>query len=367
MPEMDGLTLAREIRRLPQGDQLPLVLLTSMGVRADSPQFAGAGFASCLTKPLKPAQLRETLGRAIGGHQPAVARAAGPSKLDPTLAERLPMRVLLCDDNIINQKVALRLLQQMGYRAEVAENGAQALAALDRQPFDLVFMDLQMPEMDGLEATRAIRERQKDPVRFPGYTQRIIIVAMTASAMQSDRDRCLEAGMDDYLSKPVRPEDIRKTVERWGPVIQQAKALPPVAPEPPSAAPAPPPATAPAVPPPVDMVRLMDFSDGNLDNLRELVSLYIQQTTLQMAQLLATVGAGNGAEIRRLAHSCAGASATCGMAPLASLLRQMERLADAGDLADMPRLAQEASREYDRIREFLAPYTGQPTPPKAPL
>ena len=140
-----------------------------------------------------------------------------------TLASRLPLRVLLCDDNVINQKVALRLLQQMGYRADLAANGLEALAALDRQPYDLIFMDVMMPEMDGLEATRLIRERQKQPSQFPNYKSSIIIVAMTASAMQGDREKCLAAGMDDYVAKPVRLEDVRAIVERWGAVAAKAE------------------------------------------------------------------------------------------------------------------------------------------------
>ncbi|HZQ47703.1 MAG TPA: response regulator, partial [Verrucomicrobiae bacterium] len=153
MPEMDGLMLAKEIRQLPGALMMPLVLLTSMGVRSDSPAFASVAFASCLTKPIKPAQLHEALTRVISGAKPVVRKAAA-SKLDPSLATRLPMRVLLCDDNLINQKVALRLLQQMGYKADVANNGLECLQALERQPYDLIFMDVQMPEMDGLEATR---------------------------------------------------------------------------------------------------------------------------------------------------------------------------------------------------------------------
>ena len=196
---------------------MPLVLLTSMGVRTDSPEFASAAFASCLTKPIKPAQLHEVLRpRSLRRQARRPAKPRAGAKLDPTLASRLPLRVLLCDDNVINQKVALRLLQQMGYRADIAANGVEALAALDRQPYDLIFMDVMMPEMDGLEATRLIRERQKQPAQFPNYKSPIIIVAMTASAMQGDREKCLAAGMDDYVAKPVRLEDVRTIVERWG-------------------------------------------------------------------------------------------------------------------------------------------------------
>ena len=310
---------------------MPLVLLTSMGVRSDHPDFASASFAGCLTKPIKPAQLHETLLRVMSGAKPAAPKAAVPSaKLDPTLASRLPLRVLLCDDNIINQKVALRLLQQMGYRADLAANGLEALAALDRQPYDLIFMDVMMPEMGGLEATRLIRERQKQPSQFPNYKSSIIIVAMTASAMQGDREKCLAAGMDDYVAKPVRLEDVRAIVERWGAVAGQAEpaATTATGTQASTAANAPAQASPAAAPPedaPVDMARLLDFTDGDPENLRELVTLYLDQTGEQLEQLEAAVQAGAAQEVRRLAHSCAGASATCGMRRLVPLLRELER------------------------------------------
>jgi CheY-like chemotaxis protein/nitrogen-specific signal transduction histidine kinase/HPt (histidine-containing phosphotransfer) domain-containing protein len=362
MPGMDGLMLAAEIRRLPGAMTMPLVLLTSMGVRTDRPQFTDAAFAGCLTKPVKPAQLFDTVVRAISGHQPAAAKAPGaPGKLDPALAGRLPLRILLCDDNAINQKVALRLLQQMGYRPDVAADGVEALAQLDRQAYDLIFMDVMMPRLDGLEATRQIRDRQKNPAQFPNYKTPMIIVAMTASAMQGDREKCLAAGMDDYLAKPVRPEDIRTVLERWGAVAAQsqpdaaAAALSPAAGPSPVRAPGPAGSGAPAEDAPVDMERLRDFTDGDANSLRELVALYLQQTGGQIEQLERAVAANQPPEVRRLAHSCAGASATCGMRRLVPLLRELERQGYEGRLTNAADLCQGVVREFARIREFLAP------------
>jgi CheY-like chemotaxis protein len=134
---------------------------------------------------------------------------ARPSKpaLDPHMAERLPLRILLAEDNAVNQKLALRLLRQMGYRADVAANGLEAIEALDRQPYDVILMDVQMPELDGLDATRRI------VARWPADA-RPRIIAMTANAMQGDRELCLEAGMDDYVSKPIRVDELAGALER---------------------------------------------------------------------------------------------------------------------------------------------------------
>jgi CheY-like chemotaxis protein len=194
MPEMDGATLARRIRET--GHRLPLVLFSSLGRK----EAAAEGlFAATLAKPLRQSQLFDTLVTLLGADAaPRPVEKAKPT-LDAQMAERHPLRILLAEDNVVNQKLALRLLAQMGYRADLAANGIEAVESVERQPYDLVLMDVQMPEMDGLEASRRITARYK-----PGERPRI--VAMTANAMAGDREACLAAGMDDYLTKPIRVE-----------------------------------------------------------------------------------------------------------------------------------------------------------------
>ncbi|HKE41330.1 MAG TPA: GAF domain-containing protein [Casimicrobiaceae bacterium] len=195
MPEMDGVELGRQIRR--HNVTLPLVLFSSLGRRE-----AGDGetlFAAYLTKPLRQSQLFDTLVGLLGQE---TARRAAPEapiapRIDAEMAARHPLRILLAEDNVVNQKLALRILQQMGYRADLASNGIEAIESVQRQIYDVVLMDVQMPEMDGLDAAREICARW-------GPHERPRIVAMTANAMQGDRDMCLAAGMDDYLTKPIR-------------------------------------------------------------------------------------------------------------------------------------------------------------------
>jgi CheY-like chemotaxis protein len=353
MPGMDGLMLAKEIRKLQGSTNMPLVLLTSMGVKPDQPEFIEAGFSTCLMKPLKPVQLQEVLVRVISGAKTAPKKTTA-GKLDPSLATRLPLRVLLCDDNAINQKVATRLLQQMGYKADLAANGIEALSALDRQPYDLVFMDVMMPEMGGFEATQAIRERQRQPAQYPHYKSPMIIVAMTANAMSGDREKCLAVGMDDYLAKPVRLEDMRGVIERWAAKAAAKETQPSESPATPETTPT---TTAPTpgaeAEASVDFDRLMDFTEGNPDSLRELITLYIDQTSGQLEQLQAAVQSGSAAEVRRIAHSCAGASATCGMRQLVPLLRELEREGFEQKLVNAPTLSADAGKEFRRIRGFL--------------
>ncbi len=192
MPGMDGSVLAERIRAA--GHTLPLVLFTSLVRREDGDGL----FAASLAKPLRQSQLFDTLVTLLAHDTPpkTVPEAARP-KIDATLAARHPLRILLAEDNVVNQKLALRLLQQMGYRADLASNGVEAIESIARQPYDVVLMDVQMPEMDGLEATRRI------VARWPNG-ERPRIVAMTANAMQGDREACLAAGMDDYVVKPIR-------------------------------------------------------------------------------------------------------------------------------------------------------------------
>jgi two-component system, sensor histidine kinase and response regulator len=227
---------------------------------------------------------------------------------------------------------------------------------LDRQPYDLIFMDLMMPEMDGITATREIRERQRDNTRHPNYKSPIVIVAMTASAMQGDRERCLAAGMDDYIAKPVRLEDVRTIIERWGLAAALAESAQPALAGTSTATAASPAVDDGETDPPVNMERLLDFADGNMENLRELITLYVTQTRVQLEQLEAAVQAGDAAEMRRLAHSCAGASATCGITRLVPLLRDMEHQGAEGKLTNARGLCQDVCREFEHIDSFLKSY-----------
>ncbi len=202
MPGMDGATLATHIREAGHG--LPLVLFTSLGRH----EAAERHFAATLGKPLHQSQLFDTLV-ALLGQDAAPRPTAAPVKprMDAQMAERHPLRILLAEDNVVNQKLALRLLQQMGYRADLASNGVEAIESLTRQTYDLVLMDVQMPEMDGLEASRRITARWN-------AAERPRIVAMTANAMQGDREACLAAGMDDYVTKPIRVEALVEALQR---------------------------------------------------------------------------------------------------------------------------------------------------------
>jgi CheY-like chemotaxis protein len=194
MPEMDGVALARAMREA--APTLPRVLFSSLG-RREAGVEEGL-FDAFLGKPVHQSQLFDTLvGLLAREEAPKAAAAPARSAIDPEMGRRHPLRILVAEDNVVNQKLALRLLQQMGYRADLAANGIEAVESVGRQAYDVVLMDVQMPEMDGLEATRRICERW-------GAHERPRIVAMTANALQGDRDMCLAAGMDDYLTKPIR-------------------------------------------------------------------------------------------------------------------------------------------------------------------
>jgi CheY-like chemotaxis protein len=197
MPEMDGIDLAEAIRAIGPDVTFPVILSSSVGVL----ERASPAIDAFLSKPIKPSALHDALMTALGERAPAVpVRSAPADTLDASLGRRHPLRILLAEDNPVNRKLALRILAKLGYDADVAVDGLEVIAALERQPYDLVLMDVQMPELDGLEATRQIR------ARWPDDGPRI--VAMTANAMAEDREACLVAGMDDYLAKPIRVAEL---------------------------------------------------------------------------------------------------------------------------------------------------------------
>jgi CheY-like chemotaxis protein len=207
LPEIEGLKLAEEIRRLPGGRTLPLVLLSSTRLRAGDAMASSLGISVFIYKPIRRAQLLDALSRALEGRQ-QVKKTPAISEIDGTLASRLPLRILLADDNPVNLKVGRSYLEKMGYRVALAGNGIEVIQAMELQPYDVIFLDVQMPEMDGFEAARQIRRRWRDP--------RPSLIAITGNAMQGDREKCLEAGMDDYIAKPVRVKDLEAVLLRWG-------------------------------------------------------------------------------------------------------------------------------------------------------
>ena len=201
MPDMDGVELAARIRQLKKPAP-PIVILSSVGLR-DREQ---AGVAGWLAKPVKPSGLHDMIATVLLGGTADAPAVRGPQATEPSVPSHRPLRILLAEDNAVNQKLALRLLDQMGYGAQVANDGQQAIDALTRDDFDVVLMDVQMPELDGLEATRRIRRQWPD--------RALRIVAMTANAMAGDREACLAAGMDDYIAKPIRPAELSAALAR---------------------------------------------------------------------------------------------------------------------------------------------------------
>jgi len=198
MPEMDGVELALTIRELANCQSTPLIMLSSMGRR----EIKSALFAVVLTKPVKARQLFDALSKALGGTGSEAAKVK--AAVDKDMGKRYPLRILLAEDNVVNQKVASKILERMGYRADLASNGLEAVQAVERQTYDVILMDVQMPEMDGVEATTKIRAQFGD--------HRPWIIALTANALQGGRERFLGAGMDDYISKPIRVEDLAKAL-----------------------------------------------------------------------------------------------------------------------------------------------------------
>jgi signal transduction histidine kinase/DNA-binding response OmpR family regulator len=195
MPELDGISLATALRASDAGSNTPVVILSSLGAH----ERASDVVATFLVKPIKPSSLHDAMATVLAGQNASVPLRPTRTGINRDLGARHPLRILLAEDNPVNQKLAIRLLEQIGYRAEIAGNGLEAISAIEGSVYDVVLMDVQMPELDGLEATRRIRHR------WPGAAGPRI-VAMTANAMEGDREACLEAGMDDYISKPIRPE-----------------------------------------------------------------------------------------------------------------------------------------------------------------
>ncbi len=341
MPEMDGLTLGAEIRRHRSAEDLPLVMLTSLGRREEE----GMGFAAHLTKPIKPSQLYNALMEVFGAASAQVPGRARTEEYATDLADRMPLRILVAEDNTVNQQLAALLLKKIGYRADIVGNGLEALEALERRTFDVVLMDVQMPVMDGLEASRRIH-RQWAKGKRPR------IIAVTANALEEEREACLAAGMDDYVSKPIRMDKLVTALGRCRPVVEA----------PPLATPSTEPSTHLAA---EANVRDADTIDAaTLRGLRatlgddpgilaDLIDTFLADAPKLVAGARQAASDSNVEEVRRTAHTLKSNGATFGATTLFELCRDLEAMGKTGKLMEAQRLVAQIETEYERVGKAL--------------
>ncbi len=340
LPDTDGLALAEEIRKQPYGRYLPLLLLSSVRLRGDDPRAAMAGISMMIYKPIRPAQLLDSLCRALSVQMQREKKAPLTHALDGELGTRIPLRLLLADDNPINQKVGLSVLQKLGYRADIATNGLEVLQALEAKAYDVLFLDVQMPEMDGLEAARRICQR------WP-LEKRPRIIAMTGNALVGDREKCLEAGMDDYITKPVRVGDLQAALERWGTssrarktdtsFLARSKAWP-----------------SDQLLDQVIISELRDMPPSNgISMLQELIDLFLQAAPERIAQIHQS--SANATQLSFHAHALKSMSLNLGAKYIVDVSRQLEEFGRVGNLAMVPALLKDLDAAFQQTRVQLLP------------
>jgi PAS domain S-box-containing protein len=340
MPSMDGFSLAEQIQRQPSLKGTIILMLTSAGQPEDVNRCHELGVSAYIMKPVKSSELLETiynaLGRSFWNTEPAAPTA---------LCERKrvrPLHVLVAEDHEINQKLAVALLEKQGHRVTVAETGREVLRQLERREFDLVLMDVQMPELDGLEATALIRQRER------GTGRHVLIVAMTACAMKGDRERCLDYGMDDYISKPLKPQELLDTISK----LFANRPLTPVPVEPveeqePDA-------------PLFDANELLNRVGGDRELLQMLVDLFNDSVPAQLGELRVAIVARNHALVHRLAHTVKGAVGNFASPPAIEAAQRLEIMGKEGDLQRADEVFAELEDIVERLKRSLREFVAVP-------
>jgi PAS domain S-box-containing protein len=337
MPGMNGITLAHVIKSDPAIAKTRVILLTSLGKLMDDDKLAEMGVDACLVKPVKRARLYECLtGLSKGKGAPAAPASEAPAPKPPIVLADQPLRILLAEDNLINQRVAVAQLKKLGYLPDVVNNGVEAVEMSGRKPYDVILMDCQMPQMDGYEATEQIRLREKAEGREPVY-----IIAMTANAMQGDREKCLAAQMSDYLSKPVKDTELKKALERV-PIPLPAESFVPQ--------------EVTSDEELVDLERLEAAANEDPAMLQELVDLYFAQAKDLMNGLRGAITAGSPKDVDHFAHKLVGASLACGMSAMVLPLRELERQGKEGHLTNAEALFAQTSRHLELTRSKVGTY-----------
>jgi signal transduction histidine kinase/DNA-binding response OmpR family regulator len=339
MPGMDGLQLARAIKANPEIADVRLILLSSIGDYTLAAASKEAGVDACLTKPARQLELYDCLARVMAlrpfdGPFVQVDSSAAIERHADLLEQRRDIKILVAEDNVVNQQVALGVLASLGYSADVVANGAEAVEAAATTPYAAILMDCQMPQMDGYAASREIRAREQSGRRIP-------IIALTADVVTDSRLRSLAAGMDDYVTKPINPEELATALERLAP------AAPRRAPER---------AEAPtgdelldsAV---LDRLRGMEKTTPGL--LKNVASLFLKDTPPRLEDLRDAMLREDAAQLARLAHAMKGSAANLGARGMATICSQVQALAEAGDLKGAPARLCDLDEEFERIRAAL--------------
>jgi two-component system, sensor histidine kinase and response regulator len=337
MPEVDGFTLAEQIKKHPDLAGATVMMLSSASQPIDTRRCQDLGLAAYLTKPIKQADLYRSIMAVLGS---PVSKVAAPTVPPPALPCRA-LHLLLAEDNLVNQMLAVRLLEKQGHSVVVAGNGVEVVRMVEREPFDLVLMDVQMPEMDGFEATAAIRERERDTGRH------IPILAMTAYAMKGDRERCLAAGMDSYISKPIQPRELWQAIEQLVPA-----ALSPNSDHQGSLS------SANDI---LDRVEALERVGGDRALFKELVEVFLADCPRLGKNIRDALAQGDAANLSRAAHTLKGAVSTFGAHPARTAAQQLELLGDKGDLTNAASLVAHLETELERLKPVLGRMTGEGT------
>jgi PAS domain S-box-containing protein len=345
MPGMDGATLGRAILADDTLKSMPLVMMTSLGQRGDAVRFKEIGFAAYLIKPVRQSDLFDCLIAALTGEQ---QKQTGSLKTHHSLlaAHRVGARILLVEDNLTNQEVASGMLRRMGWYADVTANGKQALKALETQPYDLVLMDVQMPEMDGYEATRIIRD-----TRSSVLNHNIPIIATTAHAMAGDAERCLVAGMSDYISKPVDPKRLANVVEKW--LARKVHGAPEEAPVASMTSSNAPPSKAADVSMDFNRELFLTRMMGDEGFAREIAAQFLAELPSLLDKLKEGIAQKDLESVWKQAHKMKGSAANVGGEALREIALELEKAGKARDMATVVRGISELEMRTARLSVAL--------------